>query len=268
MTRIIDSHCHIYPEKIAHKAVIAIDDFYGGISGHHHDGTTETLIESGKEVGITHFVVHSVATTPHQVSSINHFIADAVENAGGAFTGLGALHPESDTPEEDFKQILDLGLCGVKLHPDIQQFQADSTEAFRLYEMIEDSGLPVLVHAGDSRYDYSNPDRIAHILKAFPRLKLVAAHLGGYSVWEEAVLKLSDFPNVWVDTSSSFPFLEPQRAGEIIREFGTDKVMFGTDYPLWVQSPDLEYMKELNLTEEEEERIYWANCADLYNMEF
>ena len=51
MTRIIDSHCHIYPEKIAHKAVIAIDDFYGGISGHHHDGTTETLIESGKRQG-------------------------------------------------------------------------------------------------------------------------------------------------------------------------------------------------------------------------
>ena len=75
MQKIIDAHCHIYPDGIARKAVAAVDRFYDGLPADHHDGTVRTLLESGAQVGISGFVVHSVATSPHQVSSINRFIA-------------------------------------------------------------------------------------------------------------------------------------------------------------------------------------------------
>ena len=267
MTRIIDSHCHIYPDKIAGKAVEAISHFYEGLSWEHHDGTTDTLIRSGNEVGITHFVVHSVATTPKQVSSINHFIADKMNSANGAFIGLGAMHPDSENMEADVQEILDLGLYGVKVHPDFQKFQADSPKAFHMYELLEDAGLPLLMHTGDYRYDYSNPDRVANILKNFPKLKLIGAHFAGWSVWEEAAKVLPDYPNLWVDTSSSFPCIKPERAKELIRLYGSERVMFGTDYPLWVQQPDLDYIKRLELTDEEYENIYWKTCAKLYNLD-
>ena len=123
-------------------------------------------------------------------------IAAEVANAEGAFTGLGTLHPDSEQPEQDFRELAELGLRGVKLHPDFQQFEADSDRAMRIYELCAEAGLPVLVHTGDHRFDYSNPNRIAHVLRAFPNLKLIAAHLGGWSIWDEAVSLLPDYPNL------------------------------------------------------------------------
>ena len=266
MKRIIDSHCHIYPEKIAEKAVASIDQFYGGLPVGHLDGTVETLLKTGKKAGISHFVVHSVATTPAQTASINQFIARSVSAADGAFTGLGALHPDSENLRGDFEHILSLGLKGIKIHPDFQRFEADCAKAFRIYELCEEYELPVLVHTGDYRYDYSNPERIAAVLRSFPKLKFVGAHFGGWSVWDRAQSLLPDFPNIMVDASSSFPWMKPEQAREMIHAFGAQRVMFGTDYPMWTQQPDIRFLEKLGLEPEEEEQIFWKNCASLYQL--
>ena len=90
MYRIFDAHCHIYPDSIARKAVEGIDQFYDHPPFFDpFDGTMGTLLRIGRETGISHFLVHSVATVPHQVSSINRFIASAVAQSNGTFTGLG-----------------------------------------------------------------------------------------------------------------------------------------------------------------------------------
>ena len=267
MPRIIDSHCHIYPEKIAHKAVEAVNHFYDGLpTPGMLDGTTKCLLETGQAAGICHFIVHSVATTPAQVRSISNFIATSVAASRGAFTGLGAMHPESEDLAGDFAYLRELGLKGVKLHPDIQRFDADSREAYKIYDLCSQAGLPVLVHCGDYRYDYSKPERIAHVLRDFPRLKFVGAHFGGWSVWDAAAEALAGFPNLIVDTSSSFPWLTPDAAMDLIDIYGAERVMFGTDYPMWPQEPDLVFLASLPLTEEELERICWRNCAELYGI--
>ena len=266
MTRIFDSHCHIYPVKVAQKAIESVDHFYGGLPGCPHDGTAETLLACGTAEGISHFVVHSVATRPEQVLSINRFIAESVERAKGAFTGLGAIHPDADCLREDFEQLTALGLKGVKIHPDFQRFEADSPKAFRIYELCVEYDLPVLVHTGDYRFDYSNPERVVNVLKAFPELKFVGAHLGGWSVWDRALSLLPDFPNIRVDTSSAFPWMDEQRALEIIRAYGSERVMFGTDYPMWTQRPDLDFFRKLDLSEKERENISWRSCAELYHI--
>lgn len=268
MNRIIDSHCHIYPDRIAEKAVLSVERFYEGLPAKPLDGTTGTLLETGKKAGITHFVVHSVATTPAQVSSINRFIAQAAQNAGGAFIGLGAMHPDSPTLREDLEELMALGLRGVKIHPDFQRFEADSPRAFRLFELCAERGLPVLMHTGDYRYDYSNPARTARVLEAFPTLRLIGAHFGGWSVWEEAERLLPRYPNLTVDTASSFHWLSREKALRIIRAFGAERVMFGTDYPMWPQKPELDFLNALPLSEEEKERILWKNCAEVYHLSF
>ena len=266
MYRIFDAHCHIYPESIARKAVEGIDRFYDHLPFEPYDGTTGTLFRIGREAGITHFLVHSVATTPHQISSINRFIASEVALSNGAFTGLGTLHPDSEHPEQDFSELVSLGLKGVKLHPDFQRFRADSDKAMRIYELCEKAGLPVLVHTGDHRFDYSNPDRITGILRTFPKLKFVGAHFGGWSVWDEAVRKLSDFENIMVDTSSTFYALGREKSKELISRWGADRVMFGTDYPMWNPQPEIDCMREMKLTEEEYQRIFWENAAKVFGL--
>ncbi len=274
MRKIIDTHCHIYPDAIATKAMKAIDRFYDGLpsdlnggSLDHYDGTVATLVKSGTEAGISHFVVHSVATTPHQVSSINRFIAKSVKDSGGRFTGLGTMHLESDNYKRDIDELVSLGLKGIKLHPDIQKFCVDDPRAMRIFGMCAKRGLPVCVHTGDHRYDYSNPDRVIRVLKAFPSLKLVGAHFGGWSIWKEAGQILHAYPNIIVDTSSSLYALKPDEVKELIRLYGIERVMFGTDYPLWQQKPEIDYLLGLGLTEEEYDRIFWKNAAELYGIE-
>lgn len=261
--KIIDAHCHIYPDKIAQKASDSTGNFYHIPSM--LDGKISTLLEKGNEAGIDHFVVQSVATTPKQVSSINNFIADAVANSNGIFTGLGTLHPDSEDIEADFNEIIKLGLKGVKLHPDIQQFKIDDYRMLKIYELCE-GRLPILMHTGDSRYDYSNPNRMVPIMDIYKNLTVIGAHFGGWSVWEEATKKLSNYENFYVDCSSSFYAITFEKARELILAYGTKKVLFGTDYPMWEPELEIERFMQIDLTEQEREDILYNNTSKLFNI--
>ena len=262
--KIIDAHCHIYPDKIAEKASESTGNFYGIQMC--LDGKISTLLEHGQNAGIDHFIVQSVATTPKQVSSINNFIANAVAESSGMFTGLGTLHPDSEDIEGDIEHLLSLGLKGVKLHPDIQDFKIDDYRNLKIYELCEKHGVPILMHTGDDRYDRSNPNRLCPILEIYTDLIIIAAHFGGYSVWEEASQKLKNFPNVYVDCSSSFSFMKPSTAKKLIRTYGADKVMFATDYPMWEPKAELEYFMSLKLKDEEMEKILHKNAEKVFGI--
>lgn len=261
---IIDAHCHIYPEKIAAKAVGGTDAFYGVTS--HHKGTAEDLLESGGKAGVDHFVVQSVATTPKQVRSINSFIANEVENGGGRLTGLGTLHPDSDDIDGDIENIVSLGLHGVKLHPDIQQFKLDDDKCMKMYELCQQNRLPMLIHTGDYRYDFSNPNRLLPILKRFPDLIIVGAHLGGWSVWEDAVKELAPMSNLYVDCSSCFGFNDRVDFRKIIEGYGTDRVLFATDYPMWTPKTELEKFFELGFSEDENRKMLSENAKKVFSI--
>lgn len=266
MYNIFDAHCHIYPTDLAPRAVEGIDQFYDGLRVKHCDGTTSALLKIGREAGVSHFLVHSVATKPHQVSSINRFIASEVAASNGAFTGLGTLHPDSEDVEGDFNELVSLGLRGVKLHPDFQRFPADDPRAMAIYELCQAAGLPVLLHTGDHRFDFSNPPRVANALRAFPRLKFVGAHFGGWSVWDEAARTLADFDNIAVDASSTFYAVGREKGRELIRIWTPDRVMFGTDYPMWAPQPDIDCLLGMGLGDGDYQKIFWDNAAALYGL--
>lgn len=262
---VIDAHCHIYPEKIAARAVAGTDNFYGLHSV--YAGTTADLIKRGEAAGIDHFIVQSVATSPKQVKSINEFIAESVKNSDGKFTGLGTLHPDSEDIKGDIEHLLELGLKGVKLHPDIQAFKIDDWRCLKIYELCEKKGLPILIHTGDHRYDYSNPNRMLPVLKIYSSLTFIGAHMGGWSVWDEASEQLAGLDNFYVDTCSTFAFMKPEKAKELIRRYGADKVLFGTDYPMWSYEDELEFFLSLGLDESEKKSILNINAKKVFNLE-
>lgn len=261
---IIDAHCHIYPPKIAARAIQGTDTFYGlhSVCG----GTATDLLQRGTAAGIDRFVVQSVATTPGQVQSINSFIAREVQNAGNRLFGLGTLHPESNDLEGDLKHLLKLGLHGVKLHPDIQNFKIDDYRCLKIYELCERYHVPILMHTGDSRYDRSNPNRLLPVMQIYTDLTVVAAHLGGWSVWEQAGYQLSGLPNLYVDCSSSFGFLPVEKVKEIILTYGCNKVLFGTDYPMWAPEKELENVFAMNLSDEQYRKILAENAKKAFGM--
>lgn len=260
---IIDTHCHIYPEKIAAKAVEHVGDFYGLPLA--FDGSPEMLLKEGQAAGIGRFIVSSVATTPHQVPAINQYLAGVAAVHPGIIYAMGALHPYSLDQMGDVERLLQLGLKGVKLHPDIQGIALDDPgylEIFRLLSGI----LPVCCHLGDKRYDFSNPNRVVRILERFPDLCFIGAHLGGWSIWEDAYKVLSPYPNLMVDCSSALFALPPSAARDIVYAYGPERVLFGTDYPMWSPAGEVKRLHALGLSPQEEDLVYHKNAERIFRL--
>lgn len=262
--RVIDAHCHVYPDKILPAATEATAAFYGEKA--HHSGSVKELLQAGTAAGIDHFVIQSVATKPKQVQSINEFIAATAAASPDRFTGLGTAHPESPDMAADIRHLIALGLHGVKIHPDIQGYPLDHPGYRQLCALCAQAGLPLLIHTGDRRYDNSNPNRLLPLLHTYPSLTVVAAHLGGYTIWEQAAQQLPGQPNLYVDCSSSLGYLSPQTARQIIRRYGADRVLFGTDHPLHDVTDEVQRVLALELTPEEYDRILWRNAVQIYGV--
>ena len=245
---VIDSHAHIYPDKIAARAVSAISRFYN-IPMENHHGTPEALLEECENTPITHFIVHSVATTAHAVTSINNFISEQCAKHP-EFIGFGTMHQEFEDPEAEIDRMIELGLHGVKLHPDTQEVNMDDMEA---------RGLPLVVHTGDFRHDYSHPRRLKHVLRTFPDLVVDGAHLAGCFI-PDIGYDVLHAERLFVDASSTLPFVGARHFAELVRKWGVDRVMFGSDFPMW--NPNAEYagLAACGFTDDELEKITWRNA--------
>lgn len=253
---IIDFHAHIYPDKIAEKASHSVGDFY--TIPMQKVGSVEALFQSGKPAGVERFVVQSVATVPRQVESINNFIHDTCLEHPNSLIGFGTIHPDMENPLDEIERCLQMGLCGIKIHPDVQRFYMDDPAMFPIYDAIQ-GRVPILIHCGDYRYDFSHPRRLAHILDEFPRLEVVGAHFGGWSLWDLAMEYLLQ-RRCWLDTSSSFAFLGRVRTREIIRAYGADRIVFGDDFPMWDHQDEIDQLLSLELSAEEYDLIFHQNA--------
>jgi predicted TIM-barrel fold metal-dependent hydrolase len=264
---IIDFHAHIYPDKIAAKAVENIGEFYR--LAMRKKGTVEDLAESGRAAGIDRFVVFSAAAVPGQVSRINEYIASVCRERGSsgaetpAFTGFGTLHPDIPNPEEEIARIAGLGLKGVKFHPDMQKFNIDDKRMMKIYSLLE-GRLPVIFHTGDYRYSFSHPSRLAAVIDAFPGLVTIGAHFGGWSMPDLALEYLED-RFCYFDVSSAIPFMGKKRAVQLIRAYGAERFLFASDFPMWDPGACLEEFMSLDLTEKERELILCKNALKILN---
>lgn len=261
---IIDAHAHIYPDKIAKKATDAIGDFYD-IPMEMPAGTADSLLKDGKKAGIERFIVHSCATKPEQVCHINDFIKAEIDNHS-EFIGFMTLH--QDLSEEDIKKEVirckKAGFKGVKLHPDFQKFYIDEEKAEKIYRSVG-KDFPILFHTGDNRYEYSKPRRLVEMAKKYPDVTFIGAHFGGYRCWDDAYL-YKGLKNVYFDTCSSLAFITKEKAKEIINMHGAEKFFFGTDFPMWDATKELERFMQIDLTDSEREMILSGNIKKILQL--
>lgn len=254
--RIIDFHTHIYPQKVAQKATDSISKFYE-LEGGGMCGTAEQLIERGDIAGISEFVVLPVAIKSDHVRNINHFITEQVaENP--RFYGFGTVHADMENICEEFEYIKDNGLLGIKMHPDTQLFNIDDERLFPLYAMAEGK-LPIIFHTGDPRYDFSHPARLRRVLDKFPELEVIAAHFGGYSMQDTAYKYLKD-TKCYFDISSSLMFMKQGEAEHYINAYGAERMLYGTDFPLWDPVVEVKRFLSLQLTDSQFDKISHQNA--------
>ncbi len=247
----IDFHTHVYPEAIAHKAADSIRAFYS-LGDRTMDGTVNMLLQQGQAAGTTRYVILPVAMRPERTRHINDFIIEQLAKEP-RFLGFGTVHAgmENITGEVDY--IREKGLRGLKIHPDSQVFSIDDERLFPVYEQLQGT-FPVLFHMGDNRYDYSRPARLRRVLALFPKLQVIAAHFGGYQMYEEAYEQLKD-TDCFFDVSSSLMFMGPGVAETYIGRYGAARFVYGSDYPMWNPAVEMERFLRLKLNPEQLEQI-------------
>ncbi len=263
MFKLADAHTHIFPQKIVEKATKNIGAFYDIPMD--EMGSSEALLEKGKEAGIQKFLVCSVATKASQVEAINDFIIGECQKHP-EFLGFASLNPDYVEVEKEIDRVMNAGLRGIKFHPDFQLCNINDEKLFPTYAILEERGIPALFHMGDNRYTYSAPGRLRKVVERFPKMVCVAAHFGGYRVWDDAYEALKDKENIYFDTSSSLAFISKEKAAELIHHYGAERFMFGTDFPMWTPTEELERFMAIPLTDGEREQIAHRTFEELFQI--
>ncbi len=260
---IIDFHTHCFPEKIAERAIKTLSHNSGMLPN--TDGTIDGLIKCMDEDNVDISVVLNIATNEKQQTSVNNF---AYSLKSERIIPFGSVHPDSPDALDELERIKELGLKGVKFHPEYQNFYVDDEKMKPVYKKISELGLITLFHAGEDigyRPPYHcPPERIEKALSWFSA-PVVLAHLGGLGSSEEVLKKLCG-KELYLDMAFSYGTISKPIVSDIIEKHGTDKILFGSDCPWDRPAWEQVLVESLELTDIEKEKIYYKNAKALLKL--
>lgn len=258
---VIDFHTHMFPEKIAARTIEKLSKLVKNPP--ETDGTYEGLFKSSEESGVDCSIVLPIATKPSQFRSINEYAARFQE---GRILSFGSIHPASENYKEELREIKAMGLKGIKFHPDYQNTYFNDIRYKRIISYATELGLIVSVHAGQDPLCpediHCTPQMSAELIEDVAPEKLVLAHLGGNQQWDEVEQYLVG-KNVYFDTAVIFDYIEQEQFLRILRNHGSDKILFATDSPWAGQKRFVDVMRNMPVTEEEREKMFEGNAKSL-----
>lgn len=267
---VIDAHVHLYPDAIAQKVTPSLASRFGNPPS--FDGTVEGCRAKDAASGISASVNLPVATKPDSVPHTNDFWArsNAAERGKSpAVFSLACLHPQVADKGAEVERIAAAGFAGVKFHPEYQLFRFNDATMDDAWAAMAEFGLVAYLHAGGERVFrppfHSTPTEIAELQRRFPRLKVAAAHLGGFGMWDESEATLVG-SQVYLDLSHTFFWMPDEQMLRMIRNHGAERILFGTDAPWQDPGEVLEAFLKLPLSDAERERICYANARELMGL--
>ncbi len=266
-TMIVDFHTHIFPEKIAARTIEKLENI-ANIKAF-TDGRESSLVASMEEAGVDVSIVLPVVTRPEQFNTVNEFAArlnEKYQEREHRLLSFGGIHPDTLDFKRELRIIKDLGLQGIKLHPDYQDTFFDDIKYMRILDYATELGLVTVVHAG---VDIGFPDnvrctaqRIQKVMDEVAPERMVLAHYGAFGLWED-VEQLIAGENVYLDTAYIFGFIDEDAFLRILEKHGADKVLFATDSPWSGQKESLAQLRRLVSDQECAEKILGKNAEDL-----
>jgi len=263
MSTLIDSHTHIFPEKVVDKAMAALEAAYGAQPLIRP--TVSNLIAHMDQTGVDSAVICPVATNPEQVRSINHWM---VSLASERLIPLGALHPADPRWDEQIEFLVDHGIRGVKFQPHFQEFELLASATLKKLEKLA-GRLVVVLHAGQEiepiEHVEPSPQRLLKLHRRLPELRFIAAHLGGYQMWDEVEHYLVG-EDIYLDTAFVFNKASDEQIARIIRNHGPQRILFASDFPWQSPSEVLDGLNRLDLSEEQRTMILGGNAARLLGL--
>ncbi|MBQ9141630.1 MAG: amidohydrolase family protein [Lachnospiraceae bacterium] len=265
---IIDFHTHIFPDKIAARSIEALSKVSGIKAA--TDGTLNGLLASMDKSGVDLSVIMPVVTKPSQFESVNTFAAKVNEQYTGRLLSFGGIHPDSEDYKAELDRIKELGLPGIKLHPDYQGVMIDDVRYMRIIEYANELGLIILVHAGIDiglpEPVHCPPDKARNVLDAIKPQKLVLAHMGGWKQWDEVYEYLAG-ENVYLDTAFTFDYIDLDSFLNIWEKHDREKILFATDSPWSDAGKDIEVLRALPMKPWELENVLANNAKKLLKIQ-
>jgi predicted TIM-barrel fold metal-dependent hydrolase len=268
--RIFANHAHVFPAAI--KA----------------DGTIDRLLGLMDACDIEQAVCF--APFPNQVKETgldqNKWLAGelALPTRRGRLHGFGTVDLKRNDLKEQVQQITDLGLRGIKMHPNAQEFDILCPEALEVYAAAQDRKRFITFHSGIHHYriDHYNVLKFDEVAYRFPDLRFSLEHVGGYAFFNQALAVISNnipFPpvpgrkgTVFGGLTSIFTphynrlwYMSRERLLELLAQVGAEQLIFGLDFPYNLEENTkmgLKALGELGLSEEQKERILGGNLRD------
>jgi len=275
---IIDFHTHIFPPWLRERRdeYIKRDPCFSLLYSQPEAriATAEELLASMDEAGIGLSVVLNVGWVSHELCvKTNDYILDSVSRYPTRLVGFCAIQPRAgDAAIAELERCAKAGAKGIgELRADVQGFDlADKTTMKPLVDATLKHDLIFLTHSSEPvGHEYSGkgsitPDILYSFIKVFPNLKLVCAHWGGglpfYALMPEVAKALA---NVFFDTAATVFLYKPEIFEQMSHIIGSDKILFGSDYPLVSQNRVLAQIQSSQLPEEDKARILGTNAQKL-----
>ncbi len=284
---IIDAHTHAYDEHdraLIQDRTADLDECMPDQDPNkwilRHEGSAAALLQEEEKAGIDRFVLLPVTGRADRIHELNRWVA-GLARRHSAIIPFGSLIASSPTLEEDLSQALALGLKGIKIHPFLQHLDILSPEAHRMWSLLEETRLPVVLDSmsmeGVVRYKphiesfiaagrsfETGPERIAAVAEGHPRLRIIAAHLGSLFGWDH-LDPLYRLDNVYFDLSFVSGILPDDAVMRIFRRRGAEHILFGTDAPWRIPAEERRWFERLPMGDEEREAVAWKNITGLLN---
>ncbi len=262
---VIDFHIHMSDPAFAAEMPVPNDPNAAKPPGP-KPRTPDEVKNALQKMGISHAVVQHMAIWPGRTKAINEFAKKLAQDEDGFFFQYGAFHPDDDP--DDLKDLRASGMFqGVKLHPYLQKFVIDDRKMYPVYEMLSSLNLPVLFHTGrdfeDPSLKNAFPEKILKIHKDFPKLTIVASHLGAFCMYDEAE-ELMAGQDMYIDVTACVTFCkDAEQYKRILLKHDPDKILFGSDYAMGDPSKELAYLESLNLNSDLMDKILYKNALHL-----
>ena len=275
---IIDFHCHILPPDFIgrHEELSKRDATYAALfpdsSGRTAD--VDSLLRGMDRAGVDHTVVMGFGWTDGEIAAAaNDYLIAAATSRPERISAFASVNPAwGDAAVSEARRCLDAGAVGIgELHADTQGLDiSDRAVMEPIMALLRERSAPITIHASEPvGHVYpgkgtTTPEKLLRFVSHFPDNRIVLAHLGGglpfYAAMPEVGGALS---NVWYDTAA-LPYLYNSSAIEAsVITAGADKLLFGSDYPLLMQTRVLDYVRSARLGPREMDAIAGGNAAAL-----
>jgi predicted TIM-barrel fold metal-dependent hydrolase len=292
--RIIDAHLHLYQSQkngLQAKKGYEIWEYgsWDKVQFSSYYGDLNDTLKAIDEAGATHAVVVNMCSSSDYKMSVDKSTMGEILKASNTwvcekakkhsqlvpFIGVDPKILSVKDMGDHIREMVDIyNAKGIKVHPVVQRFYLHDKRMLPILKICIDLGLPIITHSGPSRDDesYSEPKVFDTILKKFPQLRLVLAHMGG-GTWRQLKDIANVYPNVYYDISEIIMWTGAPNAptdhelSQLILDVGSERVMMGSDFPWYDIDYTVERVMKLPLISEKQKKAMLGyNATQILNI--